>query len=120
MPPMPFRMNAGRVVVACVLAAGLAACSARPFQVSAPKSLTRDLERQWADTADRGGPQPRIISFCYGNLLNTPEEVLEEARLACPGREVTFYDADSFWTPCGLLQPVRASFLCTPKTRPEE
>ena len=119
MPPMPFGMNARRVVVACALAAALAACSARPFQVSVPKSLTRDLERQWADSADRRGPRPRIISFCYGNLLNTPEEVLEEARLTCPNREVTFYDADSFWTPCGLLQPVRASFLCTPRPKAE-
>ncbi len=114
MPSMPFGMNARRVVVVCALAAVLAACSARPYKVSVPKSLTSDLERQWADTADRGGPRPRIVSFCYGNLLNTPEEVLEEARLTCPDREVTFHDADLFWTPCGLLQPVRASFLCQP------
>ncbi len=119
MPAMPFGMIAGRVVVACALAATLAACSARPCPVSVPKSLTRDLERQWADTADRGGPRPRIISLCYGNLLNTPEEVLEEARYECPNGEVTFHDADSIWTPCGLLQPVRASFLCTPRPKAE-
>ncbi len=116
---MPFGLDARRIVVACALAAALAACSARPYQVSVPKSLTRDLKRQWGDTADRGGPAPKIISLCYGTLLNTPEEVLEEARYECRDGEVTFRDADSFWTPCGLLQPVRASFLCTPRPKAE-
>ncbi len=115
MPPMPFGMNAGRVVVACALAAALAACSARPFQVSVPKSLTRAREA----AVEAGRPAPKIISLCYGTLLNTPEEVLEEARYECRDGEVTFYDTDSIWTPCGLLQPVRASFLCTPRPKAE-
>ncbi len=120
MPPMPFGMNARRVVVACALAAALAACSARPFQVSAPELLTRALEPEREAAAEAGRPAPRIVSICYGKLLNTPEEVLEEARLTCPDGEVTFHDADSFWTPCGLLQPVRASFVCTPRPEPAE
>ncbi len=119
MPPMPFGMNAGRVVVACVLAAGLAACSARPFPVSAPASLTRALEPAREAAAEAGRPAPRIVSLCYGKLLNTPEEVLEEARYECRDGEVTFHDADLIWTPCGLLQPVRASFLCTPRPKAE-
>ncbi len=110
MPPMPFGMSTRRIVVACALAAALAACSARPYKVSVPKSVTRARDA----AVEAGRPAPRIVSICYGNLLNTPEEVLEEARLACPNDEVTFYDADSIWTRCGLLQPVRASFLCTP------
>ena len=116
MPPMPFGMNARRIVVVCVLAAALAACSARPYKVAMPKSLARAR----AAAAEAGRPVPVIVSFCYSNLLNTPEEVLEEARLACPRREATFYDSDSIWTRCGLLQPVRASFLCTPKAQPVE
>ncbi len=119
MPPMPFGMNARRIVVACALAAALAACSARPYQVSAPASLTPVLESEREAAVEAGRPAPKIISLCYGTLLNTPEEVLEEARLTCPDREVTFYDADSFWTPCGLLQPVRASFICTPRPKAE-
>ena len=115
MPPVPFGMNARRIVVACALAAALAACSARPYQVSAPKSLARAR----AAAVEAGRPAPRIVSICYSNLLNTPEEVLEEARLACPNDEVTFHDADSIWTRCGLLQPVRASFLCTPRPKAE-
>ncbi len=110
MPPMPFGMDARRVVVACALAAALAACSARPYRVAAPESLTRALE-----TRQTGAPRARIVAICYGNLLNTPEEVLEEARYQCQGGEVRFEDKDSLWTPCGLLQPVRASFLGTPK-----
>ncbi len=116
MPPMSFRLNARRVVVACVLAVALAACSARPYKVSVPKSPTRAREA----AVEAGRPVPRIVSICYSNLLNTPEEVLEEARLACPNGEVTYHDADSLWTPCGLLQPVRASFLCTPRPEPAE
>ena len=115
MPPMPFGMNARRVVVACVLAVALAACSARPYKVSVPKSLTRAREA----AVEAGRPAPTIVSICYSNLLNTPEEVLEEARYECPNGEATFHDADSLWTPCGLLQPVRASFLCSPRPKAE-
>ncbi len=119
MPPMPFGMNARRVVVACVLAAALAACSARPYKVSAPESLTRALEPEQEAAAEAGRPVPRIVSLCYGKLLNTAEEVLEEARYECRDGEVTLRDTDLFWTPCGLLQPVRASFLCTPRPKAE-
>ena len=114
---MPFGMNACRILLACALAAGLAACSARPFPVSAPASLTRALEPRQEAATEAGLPVPRIVSLCYGKALNTPEEVLDEALYECRDGEVTFLDADSFWTPCGLLQPVRASFICTP--RPE-
>ncbi len=51
MPPMPFGMNARRVVVTCALAAVLAACSARPYNVSVPKSLTRAREAAFAEEA---------------------------------------------------------------------
>ncbi len=115
MPPMPFGMNARRVVVACALAAALAACSARPYPVSVPKSVTREREA----AVEAGRPAPKIISLCYGTLFNTPEEVLEEARYECQDGEVRFQDKNSFWTRCGLLQPVRASFLCTPRPKTE-
>ncbi len=111
---MPFGLTGHRIVAACALVAALAACSARPFVVGAPKALTRALEREAADAEETAAPRPRIVSICYGRPFNSPEEVLEEARLACPDGEVTFQDTDSFWTPCGLLQPVRASFLCQP------
>ncbi len=118
MPPMSLGMNARRVVVVCALAAALAACSARPYMVSAPKSLARALELEREAAAEAGRPAPRFVSLCYGRLLNTAEEVIEEARYQCRG-EVTFYDDDLFWTPCGLLQPVRTSFLCTPIPKAE-
>ena len=118
MPPMPLGMNARRVVVVCALAAALAACSVRPYEVSAPESLARVLELEREAAAEAGRPVPRIVSLCYGRLLNSPEEVLDEARYQCRG-EVSYRDKDLFWTPCGLLQPVRASFLCTPSPEPE-
>ncbi len=120
MLPMPFRMNARRIVVVCALAAALAACSARPFPVAGPESLTRPLEPEQEAAAEAERPAPRIVSICYSNLLNTPEEVLDEARYECRDGEVTFQDADLFWTPCSLLQPARASFLCTPRPEPVE
>ncbi len=116
---MPERSNACRIVLTCLLAAGLAACSARPYTVAGPESLTRVLEPEREAAVEAGRPAPRIVSICYSNLLNTPEEVLDEARYECPDGEVTFHDADSIWTPCGLLQPVRASFLCTPRPKAE-
>jgi hypothetical protein len=111
---MPFALTSRRIA-ACVLVAALAACSARPFPVKAPESLSRALEPAQAAAAETRAPKPRIVSICYGNVINTPEEVLEEARYRCRDGEVILQDADSFWTPCGLLQPIRASFLCTPK-----
>jgi hypothetical protein len=118
---MPDRSWACRIFLACVFAAGLAACSARPFPVAAPESLTRALkEQQTGAAAAPDARRSRIVAICYNNLLNTPEEVLEEARYECRGGEVRFQDKDSFWTPCGLLQPVRASFLCTPRPEPAE
>ncbi len=113
---MPDRSSACRILVACALAAALGACSARPYKISVPKSLTRAREA----AVEAGHPAPRIISICYGRLLNTPEEVLDEALYECRDGEITFLDADTFWTPCGLLQPVRASFICTPRPKAEE
>ena len=116
---MPERSNACRIVLACGLAAGLAACSARPYPVAGPESLTRVLEPEREAAVEAERPVPRIVSICYGRLFNTPEEVLEEARYECRDGEVSYRDKDSLWTPCGLLQPVRASFLCTPKPAAE-
>ncbi len=76
---MPERSNACRIVLTCLLAAGLAACSARPYTVAGPESLTRVLEPEREAAVEAERPVPRIVSICYSNLLNTPEEVLEAA-----------------------------------------
>ncbi len=111
---MPFGLTCHRIVAAGALIAALAACGARPFPVAAPKSLVRALEPEAEGAAKAGHPAPRLLSLCYSGALNSPEEVLAEARYECAEGEVTYLDSDLFWTPCGLLQPVRASFLCTP------
>ena len=117
---MPDRSSACRILLACGLVAGLAACSPRPYPVAGPGSLTRALEPEREAAVEAERPVPRIVSICYNNVLNTPEEVLEEARYECRDGEVSYRDKDSFWTRCGLLQPVRASFLCTPGPDPAE
>ncbi len=111
---MPFQSRSRRVLTASLLLLALAACSARPFVVAAPKALTPQLSAEQAATAKAGHPAPRLLSLCYSRTLNTPEEVLAEARYECSEGAVTYLDSDLLWTPCGLLQPVRASFLCQP------
>ncbi len=109
---MPFRSRTRHVLTACLLLLALAGCSARPFVVAAPKALAPQLSAEKAAAVDAGQPAPRLLSLCYSRLLNTAEEVLAEARYECARGEVTYLGSDLLWTPCGLLQPVRASFLC--------
>ncbi len=101
-------------LTACLLLLALAACSSRPYVVVAPKELAPQLSAGRAAAEEAGRLAPRLLSLCYSRSLNTPEELLEEARYQCRDGEVTYLDSDLFWTPCGLLQPVRASFLCRP------
>lgn len=111
---MPFEFRIPPVLTACLLLLALAACSARPFVVAAPKALAPKLSVERAAAEEAGRLAPRLLSLCYSRTLNTPEEVLAEARYECAEGEVTYLDSDLYWTPCGLLQPVRASFLCRP------
>ncbi len=111
---MTFESRSRRALPACLLLLVLAACSSRPFVVEAPKALAPKLSVEQAAAEEAGRLVPRLLSLCYSRSLNTPEEVLAEARYECAQGEVTYLDSDLFWTPCGLLQPVRASFLCRP------
>jgi hypothetical protein len=111
---MPFETRTRRVLSSCLLLLALAACSSRPFVVAAPKALAPKLSAERAVAVKAGLLAPRLLSLCYSRTLNTPEEVLAEARYECSEGEVTYLDSDLYWTPCGLLQPVRASFLCRP------
>ncbi len=116
---MPFEFRSRRAATACLLLLALAACSARPFVVPSPKALAPKLSDEQAAAEKVGHPAPRLLSLCYSRALNTPEEVLAEARYKCAKGEVTYLDSDLLWTPCGLFQPVRASFLCQPAASTE-
>ncbi len=111
---MPFETRTRRVLTACLLLLALAACSSRPFVVDAPKALAPKLSAERAAAEKAGHLAPRLLSLCYSRTLNTPEEVLAEASYECAEGAVTYLDSDLFWTPCGLLQPVRANFICRP------
>lgn len=100
-------------LVAALAVVVLGACAPRPYPVEPAQSLQRAF-----DAAPDHAPGARLIGICYGNALNSPEEVLAEARFQCGG-DVELRDEDMIWTPCGLLQPVRATFLCTPAPTPE-
>ena len=110
---MPFEFRARRAVTACLLLLALAACSARPFVVPPPKELAAKLSEEQAAAEKLGLPAPRLLSLCHSRA-NSPEQLLAEARYECAEGDVTYLDSDWFWTPCGLLQPVRASYLCQP------
>jgi hypothetical protein len=111
---MLIELRPGCILTACLLLLALSACSARPFVVAPPKALAPKLSAEQATAEKAGHPAPRLLSLCYSRTLNTAEEVLIEARYECAEGNVTYLDSDLFWTPCGLLQPVRASFLCQP------
>ncbi len=111
---MLIELRPRRILTACLLLLALAACSARPFVVDTPKVLAPKLSAEQAAAMKAGHPAPRLLSLCYSRALNTPEEVMAEARYECAEGDVVYLDSDLFWTPCGLLQPVRASFLCQP------
>jgi hypothetical protein len=99
-------------LAALALAAlALAACAGRPFPTAPAKTVQRAIDRQYGPAA---AGRPGVIALCYSRVANSQEEVLEEARYHCGGAEPVPQDQDMVWTPCPLLQPVRASFICKP------
>lgn len=105
------------LVVLAALIGTTAACaprSPRPYVTTSSKAVVEALK----DEQTR--PKPTVISICYSKVLNSSEQVLEEARFECADGQVTLREQDVLWTPCGLLQPRRATFLCTPARAPGE
>jgi len=102
-----------RIAAVVALAAALAACtSAAPYPTAPAKAVERGLKQS-------GQSASRALGFCYNNRANSPDQLMAEARLACPKAEVTYYGTDLLWTPCALFQPARATFVCTPKPSSE-
>ena len=112
-----------RLGIAVAALAWLAGCSARPFEVGHPDEALNFVRPYQAPAEDRGphdyNPDPRPISLCYSAQLNTQEEVLARARSLCPNDGALRYFAeDSLVNDCGLLQPNRVTFICTPGPQP--
>jgi hypothetical protein len=110
------RMRRG---LAFALLAGLtlAACAPRPFPTAPSRAAQEDLTRELAAgpaAAAWARPGARLVAICYGGALNPPEEVRAEAQLACPAGTLTLLDTDLIWNRCPLLQPAKASYVCTP------
>lgn len=107
------------VFLAAALVPLLSACTTDPAPAAGPKWLTGPIERSNQQARIEGrapAPQPAILSYCYSNLINTPEQLELEAGETCArlGGRLAFYGEDSVLTPCPLLQPVRATYLCHP------
>lgn len=114
-----FTYAALRPILLGLLTLTLVGCSARPFPTTPSDSVQDELERTLAAgsaAAVWARPGARVVSICYSGTLNTPEEVWEEARLACPYGTLTYRESNMIWNGCALLQPVNANFICTPRS----
>ena len=108
------------VPLGLALAVALAGCgSTAPYSTAPAKSVQRALGLLDEDAAEPRRNGPVALAFCYNNQVNSPEELLVEARLSCPKGDLAYYGSDILWTPCSLFQPSRATFVCTPKPSPE-
>ena len=101
----------------------LAGCSARPFEIEDPDEAIRFVAPYRAGVDELGphdyDPTPRPISLCYSTQLNTLEEVVARARSLCPNNgALRFFAEDALVNGCGLLQPNRVTFICTPGPQP--
>ena len=105
-------IGAGSVALAAALLLG--ACAIFPF----PGKTSNEQSQEAGQLSEVEQEKVTVISICYSNLLNTPEEVLEEAQVACGG-EVTYRDSDLMWSSCTLLQPASANYICKRRTIPE-
>ena len=93
---------------AIAVAAGLAGCSALdPFA-----TYPRQPE---ANTHDKG---PRV-AICYDPLVSPAALVRRAAQAECGSNsEANRVDTDLLLQYCPVLLPARATFVCTPKTKP--
>ena len=105
------RYHCPRLIIALILSAILAACFTSPYSVSPPSDVA---VRVWEATPI-GGPARTTIAVCYNGLGDSPAEVMEQAREACPnGGDIERVGEDIYWNPCSLSHPTRAIFACTP------
>lgn len=106
-----------------LLILALAACSPRPFPTTPAPAVQEDLARELEAgeaAAVWARPGARVVSICYSGTLNAPEEVRAEAQLYCPGGTLTYRQSDMIWNRCALLQPAKATFICTPPSENPE
>lgn len=111
-----------RLRILGVLAVGLlpvllAGCT-EPYATTSPGGAARALPRV-KDQPKLGiydyDPSPRVLSFCYNSMFDSPEQVLDLAQESCPNQgEIERIDQDFFWNGCSLTHPTRAVFTCIP------
>ncbi len=104
----------GALILALAGAFLLAGCSTPPYPTEIPKSVQREIQARAKQTAAPESAPLRAVAFCYSDMLNTPKDLMDEARLVCGPGKVVFQGTDTLWTPCSLMQPSRATFTCTP------
>ncbi len=101
--------SARAALVLGLVSLGLCACSPLPYPTKPPRAVERDLKQQ--NTQDQV-PKSRAIALCYSDRINTPKDLMDEARLLCDSGSLKYVGTDILWTSCSLLQPARATFLC--------
>ncbi len=115
---MAFIRFGPRWPLAAALLAGLAACSTDPYPIGSKTQPPWELgaSRAMPALAPPLGARAWRLSFCYATPLNDEEEVLAMAEERCPGGRLVLDSRDVFWNGCGLLKPVRATYICDPAT----
>ena len=103
------------------LATLLGACALEPFPVTPPPEVVESIgldplnepqvRKRWEPRTS-----PVVLSYCYSNQFNAPQEVLEMARVDCEGGRLDLREQDAIWNGCAVLQPIRVSYICYPPT----
>ncbi len=112
-----------KILVFIGLTVALAGCAAEPFVVEPPTEAKSSLKVDEAALEALGpqdyNPFDRPISLCYSTQLNTPQEVVTRAKGICPyNGKLKFFSEDALFNNCGLFQPNRVTFICTPGPPP--
>lgn len=112
--------------LALVTALALSACSTEPARTSPPQRLSDSLrERAEAYPAAKGQQitRPKLVSFCYGRLVNDAQSLRAAVLEQCPvkeGWQVRVLDQGTGLVRCPALQPTRATFVCFKQDTPAE
>ena len=115
------RLGRSGLLYVVPLTALLGACALAPFPVEPPPEVVESLGQDpLADQPARKRWEPRsqpvVLSYCYSNQFNAPQDVLEMARVDCEGGRLDLRGQDAIWNGCAVLQPIRVSYVCYPPT----
>ena len=108
--------STARWLLAAGLALFLAGCSTAPYRIEPVTDPPWEFERGPALPALEPPLSLRAhrISICYGEAVNSEEDVLALAEKSCGGGRLVLEHQNAFWNGCSVLQPTRITYICDP------